>query len=74
MEVVSCWAEAMAAARKWPDERREGSGLEEDACFGDVRKAGGISYRSELSVCVCCLQGAERTNCVRGWYISGLRR
>lgn len=59
MEVVSCWAEAMAAARKWPDERREGSGVEDVGCLEEARKAGGISYGSESSVSVCC---RERLN------------
>ena len=43
----------MAAARKWPDERREGRGVEGVGCLEEVRKAGGISYGLELSVYVC---------------------
>ena len=48
VEVASWWAEAMAAARKWPDERRELRGMERFGWLEELRKDGGTSCRSDL--------------------------
>ena len=48
VEVASWWAEAMAAARKWPDERREMREMVGLGWLEELRKAGGISCRLDL--------------------------